>query len=179
MRSILILISLMTISAWLPAQVLDPSKNIFIYLEGNSQDYIYHAEKLRTRFYDDRGLFEFWLPLDQISAQGLSDTKMAEMVLKDSEEFIFKLSFIIEEASNLKNFKEPENFVVEGKLQIAGEQKEVPVHITLMSSSGTLFYKMSFTTKIEQIPMPYQEVLTGQVVFVIKQSKWSDFFNNY
>jgi len=180
MKSILITCFLIMFSFRLSAQTLDPSKNIFIYLEGNSHDYIFHAEELRTHFYDDRGMFEFWLPVKEISAKDeLNGTEMAKLVLSDNEEFIFKLSFILEEAANLKNFKEPESFVVEGKLQIAGEQKEVPVHISLMSSSGALFYKMSFTAFIDQIPVAYRDVLTGQLVFVVKQSIWSNFFNNF
>lgn len=165
------------LSAW--CQPHNPGKKIFIYLEGNNQDYIYHAEELLTNFDEKRGQFEFWLPLDQVNSKNAAaGDEMVDNIFGNNNNLVFRLALLIPETKNIQDFKSPKNYAVDGMLQIAGEQQEVPVHITLMSSSNSLFYKFSFNVFIEHLPLAYQNVLTGQMVFVVKQSIWSDFFVN-
>lgn len=162
------------------AQPNNPGKKIFIYMEGNSEDYIYHADRLLTKFDEKKGMFNFWLPFDQVKPQEAgSDTEMLESVFADGNDMVFKLSLLLSEAKNVQDFKSPQRYALDGMLTIAGQKKEVPVHITLMSSGNSLFYQLSFNVLLETLPMVYRQVLTGQMVFVVKQSVWRDFFSDY
>ncbi|MFW5760487.1 MAG: hypothetical protein ACOCXH_05865 [Cyclobacteriaceae bacterium] len=155
----------------------NPGQNVFIYLEGNREDYIYQAKELLTQFDDKKGQFEFWLPLNLVTPKkAATDNQMINNVLGRTNDYVFKLSVLLSESVNLKEFKSPERFALDGLLQIAGQQLEVPVHMTLMSSGNSLFYKLSFEVFMEDIPLTYRDVLTGQMVFIVKQSVWKDFF---
>jgi len=160
------------------SQPYNPGEKVFIYLEGNQDDFIYQAGELLTSFDKKRGMFHFWLPLELVTPKDAAvGRNMIESVLAGSNNLAFKLSLRISDSKNLEKLNSPQNYAVDGLLEIAGEQLEVPVHITLMSSGNSLFYKLSFSPFLENLPIAYQQVLTGQLVFVVKQSVWSDFFS--
>jgi hypothetical protein len=163
-------------------QVFNAANEVVLKIFGTDKNFDFRSDKFAGRYDNEQSSFEFILPV--LSVYPLDETNdlnlVRDLFLVNKGQPVINLTASFKDPlTNVKDFKSPQELVLDGWLTIADRRYNIPVVMSLFYNNDILFYKLRTEIDMYQLnwsmPAHYRTFLTGMLQIQVNDGRWKNF----